>query len=223
MAFGIKLHCWGEWACFTRPEMKVERVSYDAMTPSAARGVVEAIYWKPEIRWHIDRITVLNPIRFTSVRRNEVKDKIGAGAAKAMKEGSGTLAFYVDDGDNRQQRATLMLCDVGYVIEAHIEILSGPDNIAKHLDQFNRRARKGSCFTRPYFGCREFAADFELLESDTVAPTVHASLAGERDLGWMLHDIDFSNTQDKQAKFFHAVMRDGVIDVAACAAAGVVA
>jgi CRISPR-associated protein Cas5d len=223
VAYGIKLHCWGEWACFTRPEMKVERVSYDVMTPSAARGVLEAIYWKPEIRWHIDRITVLNPIRFSSVRRNEVKDTIGAGAAKAMKDGIGNLAFYVDDRDNRQQRATLMLRDVGYVIEAHIEIVCGPDNIAKHLDQFNRRARKGSCFTRPYFGCREFAADFELLEAESTEPSVHPSFAGERDLGWMLHDIDFSNIKDKQAKFFHAIMRDGVIDVSACAAAGVVA
>lgn len=223
MAFGIKLHCWGEWACFTRPEMKVERVSYDAMTPSAARGVVEAIYWKPEIRWHIERITVLNPIQFTSVRRNEVKDKIGAGAAKAMKDSKGNLGFYVDDGDNRQQRATLMLRDVGYIIEAHIQILSGPDNIAKHLDQFNRRARKGRCFTRPYLGCREFAANFELLEADSAIPAADSSLAGERDLGWMLHDIDFSNATDKQAKFFHALMRDGVIDVAACAAVGVVA
>jgi CRISPR-associated protein Cas5d len=225
MAFGIKLHCWGEWACFTRPEMKVERVSYDAMTPSAARGVVEAIYWKPEIRWHIDRITVLKPIQFTSVRRNEVKDKIGAGAAKAMKDDTGNLAYCVDDNEsgNRQQRATLMLRDVGYIIEAHIEILRGPDNIAKHLDQFNRRARKGSCFTRPYLGCREFAADFELLEDENAVPNIHESLSGERDLGWMLHDIDFSNIKDKQAKFFHAVMRDGVIDVEVCARAGVVA
>lgn len=223
MAFGIKLHCWGEWACFTRPEMKVERVSYDVMTPSAARGVLEAIYWKPEIRWHINRITALKPIQFTSVRRNEVKDKIGAGALKAMKDGVGNLAFYVDDGDNRQQRATLMLRDVAYIIEAHIEILSGPDNIAKHLDQFTRRARKGSCFTRPYLGCREFAADFELLEAESAIPTVDASLAGDRDLGWMLHDIDFSNIKDKQARFFHAIMRDGVIDVTACAAVGVVA
>lgn len=223
MAFGIKLHCWGEWACFTRPEMKVERVSYDVMTPSAARGVVEAIYRKPEIRWHIDRITVLKPIQFTSVRRNEVKDKIGAGAAKSMKDGLGNLAFYVDDGDNRQQRATLMLRDVGYLIEAHIEIPGGPDNIAKHLDEFNRRARKGSCFTRPYLGCREFAANFELIEADSAIPAVDTSLGGERDLGWMLHDIDFSNPKDKQAKFFHAFMRDGLIDVAACAAEGVVA
>jgi CRISPR-associated protein Cas5d len=192
--------------------MKVERVSYDVMTPSAARGVVEAIYWKPEIRWHIDRITVLNPIKFTSVRRNEVKDKIGAGTvAKAMKDGAGDLAFYVDEGDNRQQRATLMLRDVGYIIEAHIEILRGPDNIAKHLDQFNRRARKGSCYTRPYLGCREFAANFALLEAESAMPHVHTSLAGERDLGWMLHDIDFAD--EMKARFFRATMRDGVIDV----------
>lgn len=213
MAFGIKLHCWGEWACFTRPEMKVERVSYDVMTPSAARGVVEAIYWKPEIRWHVDRITVLNPIQFTSVRRNEVKDKIGAGVAKAMKDSVGNLAFYVDEGDNRQQRATLMLRDVGYIIEAHIEILSGPVNIAKHLDQFNRRARKGACFTRPYLGCREFAADFEMLEAESAVPAIDASLAGPRDLGWMLHDIDFTDPKNMQAKFFHATMQDGVIEV----------
>jgi CRISPR-associated protein Cas5d len=212
VAYGIKLHCWGEWACFTRPEMKVERVSYDAMTPSAARGVVEAIYWKPEIRWKVDRITVLKPIRFTSVRRNEVKDKIATAAvAKAMKEGTGNLAFYVDEGDNRQQRATLMLRDVGYVIDAHFDLLGGPENIAKHLDQFNRRARKGSCFTRPYLGCREFPAHFELLEAESATPTVHASLAGERDLGWMLHDIDFAG--GKQARFFRAVMRDGTIEV----------
>lgn len=212
MAYGIKLHCWGEWACFTRPEMKVERVSYDVMTPSAARGIIEAIYWKPEIRWQIDRITVLKPIRFTSIRRNEVKEKIGAGTvAKAMKDGKGNLAFYVDDGDNRQQRATLMLREVGYIIEAHMEILSGPENIAKHLDQFNRRARKGSCYTRPYLGCREFAANFALLEAESAKPAVDAGLMGERDLGWMLHDIDFAD--EMQARFFRAVMHDGVIEV----------
>jgi CRISPR-associated protein Cas5d len=128
-----------------------------------------------------------------------------------MKDGVGNLAFYVDEGDNRQQRATLMLREVGYIIEAHIEILSGPDNIAKHLDQFNRRARKGSCYTRPYLGCREFAADFALLEAECAIPSVDPILAGERDLGYMLHDIDFGN--DNQARFFRATMRDGVIDV----------
>jgi CRISPR-associated protein Cas5d len=214
MAYGIRLHCWGEFACFTRPEMKVERVSYDVMTPSAARGILEAIYWKPEIRWRIDRIRVLNPIRFTSVRRNEVKGTISAETvATAMKNGAGNLAFYVDDDGNRQQRASLLLRDAAYVIEAHIEILSGPDNIAKHLDQFCRRARKGWCFTRPYLGCREFAANFALVDADSTVPEAHSSLAGERDLGWMLHDIDFAS--DKLARFFRAIMRDGVIEVPA--------
>jgi CRISPR-associated protein Cas5d len=172
-----------------------------------ARGVVEAIYWKPEIRWHIDRITVLKPIRFTSVRRNEVSETIGTG--NVMKDGAGNLSLW-------QQRATLMLRDVGYVIEAHFEVLSGPDNVAKHLDQFNRRARKGACFTRPYLGGREFAADFALLEADSVAPEMDISLRGKRDLGWMLHDIDFA--VDNQAKFFRATMRDGVMDVQAALA-----
>jgi CRISPR-associated protein Cas5d len=192
--------------------MKVERVSYDAMTPSAARGILEAIYWKPEIRWAIDRITVLQPIRFSSLRRNEVKDKISAASvAKVMKANAGDLSLIVSDGDNRQQRAALLLCDVSYIIDAHFEILSGPENAAKHLDQFQRRARRGACFTRPYLGCREFAAHFALLEPDVTSPAVDKSLAGERDLGWMLHDIDFG--AGRQARFFRAVMRDGVIDV----------
>jgi CRISPR-associated protein Cas5d len=192
--------------------MKVERVSYDAMTPSAARGILEAIYWKPEIRWAIDRITVLQPIRFSSLRRNEVKDKISAASvAKVMKANAGDLSLIVSDGDNRQQRAALLLCDVSYIIDAHFEILSGPENAAKHLDQFQRRARRGACFTRPYLGCREFAAHFALLEPDVTSPAADKSLAGERDLGWMLHDIDFG--AGRQARFFRAVMRDGVIDV----------
>jgi CRISPR-associated protein Cas5d len=192
--------------------MKVERVSYDAMTPSAARGVLEAIYWKPEIRWVIDRITVHRPIRFTSVRRNEVKDKISTvAAARVMNGGTGDIGIIASDGDNRQQRAALMLRDVSYLIEAHFEIVSGPENAAKHLDQFNRRARRGACFTRPYLGCREFAAHFRLLEADEPAPDIDDSLRGERDLGWMLYDIDFGNSN--QAIFFRAHMRDGVIDV----------
>ncbi len=219
MAFGVRLHCWGEWACFTRPEMKVERVSYDAMTPSAARGVLEAIYWKPEIHWVVDRVTVLRPIRFTSVRRNEVKEKIAAGsAARVMNAGRGTLEQIVSDGDMRQQRAALLLRDVSYVIDAHFEILSGPENVAKHLDQFQRRARRGACHTRPYLGCREFAAHFALLEAGAESPSPDPSLEGERDLGWMLHDIDFSS-HEKQARFFRATMRDGVITVPALAGA----
>ena len=213
MSFGIKLHCWGEWACFTRPETKVERVSYDVMTPSAARGILEAIYWKPEIRWIIGRIIVLKPIRFTSVRRNEVSDKISEKTAKqAMKSGKGKLALYVDDRDIRQQRASLVLRDVAYVIEAHFDVVDGPENAAKHLDQFCRRARKGQCYTRPYLGCREFATNFRLVENGDALPEVDSSLLGNRDLGWMLHDIEFGN-KELQPKFFRAMMNNGVVQV----------
>ena len=178
----VRLHLWGDFACFTRPEMKVERVSYDVITPSAARGVVEAIYWKPEIRWRIDRIHVLNPIRFTSLRRNEVASKIPAGnVARAMKAGRGSLGLYIED--DRQQRAATILRDVAYVIEARFDILAGEPNAGKHLDQFNRRARDGRCFHRPYLGCREFPADFALIEEGQPIPEVHPELRGERDLG----------------------------------------
>lgn len=212
MGYGVRLKCWGDLACFTRPEMKVERVSYDVMTPSAARGVLEAIYWKPEIRWVVDQIIVLQPIRFTSVRRNEVKEKIShLTAARVMNAGRGPLSLVVDDGDMRQQRAALILRDVAYIVEAHFDIVGGPENAAKHLDQFLRRARKGACYTRPYLGCREFAAHFAVLEPEAEMPRTDPGLTGERDLGWMLHDFDFD--QSREARFFRAVMRDGVIHV----------
>jgi CRISPR-associated protein Cas5d len=187
----------------------VERVSYDVMTPSAARGILEAIYWKPEIRWIVDRITVLKPIRFQSLRRNEVASKISARIAEeCMKNGTGELGLYVED--ERQQRASLVLRDVGYVIDAHFEIRGGDRNEGKHLDQARRRARDGQCFTRPFLGCREFAANFALIENG-LGPTIDAQLQGKRDLGLMLHDIDFAD--NRRAVFFHALMRDGVIDV----------
>ena len=145
---GIKLSVSGDYACFTRPEMKVERVSCDVLTPSAARGIVEAIYWKPEIRWRITRIHVLNPIRFTSLRRNEVGCKIPAGTvAAAMKSGRGRLGLFVEE--ERQQRAATLLRDVAYVIEAQFDVVSGENNVGKHLDQFNRRARDGRCLHAP--------------------------------------------------------------------------
>ncbi|HZL37034.1 MAG TPA: type I-C CRISPR-associated protein Cas5c [Tepidisphaeraceae bacterium] len=207
---GIRILTWGDLACFTRPEMKVERVSYDVITPSAARGIIEAVYWKPEIRWVIDRLHVLKPIRFTSIRRNEVGAKISAGtAATAMRAGKGNIGLYVEV--ERQQRAALLLRDVAYVIEAHFEIIGGEPNEGKHLDSFNRRARAGQCFTRPYLGCREFAADFELLEKDAPTPAVDPTMLAHRDLGWMLHDIDFKN--GREPRFFHANMINGVIDV----------
>ena len=208
MIYGVKLKVWGDNACFTRPEMKVERVSYDVMTPSAARGILEAIYWKPAIRWVVDAIHALNPVRFENIRRNEVKSKVSARTAgTAAKRGKGSLGIFIED--DRQQRAAMVLRDVSYVIEAHFE-LTGAErerNPAKHLDQFNRRARRGQCFHRPYLGCREFPAAFELLEDSIPASTHH----GDKDLGWMLHDIDFG--ADMEARFFRAAMKDGVIRV----------
>jgi len=209
MAYGIKLKVWGDFACFTRPEMKVERVSYDVITPSAARGILEAIYWKPAIRWVIDRIHVLNPIRFMNIRRNEVASKIPLGnIKKAMKGGQSPLELFIES--DRQQRAAMILRDVAYVIEAHFEYTSEEDNNdGKHLDEFNRRARKGKCFNQPYFGCREFPAHFLLLEKGEPLPASH--LKGEQDFGFMLHDIDFKF--DMQARFFRARVTNGIIDV----------
>lgn len=210
MAYGIRLHCWGEFALFTRQEFKAEKVSYDVITPSAARGLIEAIYWKPEIRWVIDRIRVLRPIRFTSQRRNEVSAKISTrDASGAMKSGHGNLGLYVED--NRQQRAAMLLRDVAYVIEAHFDLLGGDDNEAKHLDTFNRRARAGQAFTRPYFGTRENAAHFALIEGGTTPVDELPADQRNRELGWMLHDIDFKN--DRQPRFFNAKLVDGLIHV----------
>jgi CRISPR-associated protein Cas5d len=191
--------------------MKVERVSYDAMTPSAARGILEAIYWKPQIRWAVQRIHVLSPIRFTNLRRNEVGCKVAVagatGAAQAMKAGSGRLGIYVED--ERQQRAATVLCDVDYFIEARFDVLGGDEPPPKHFEMFRRRAEKGQCFHRPYLGCREFDCQFVWHDGD---PPRGAYADGpERDLGFMLHDIDFA--RDMTPRFFRAIMRHGVIDV----------
>jgi CRISPR-associated protein Cas5d len=214
VAYGIRLLIWGDRACFTRPEMKVERVTYDVITPSAARGILEAIHWKPAIRWVVDSIQVLKPIRSESIRRNEVGSKLSAASvAKAIKAGrTDGLVSFVDE--DRQQRAATILRDVAYVIGAHFELTAkagADDGIGKHLDIFNRRARKGQCFHAPCLGTREFAASFRLLEDGEVPPQPHESLRGERDLGWMLHDIDFAN--GSTPRFFRAHMSDGLVSV----------
>lgn len=209
MGYGIRLKVWGDYACFSRPEMKVERVSYDVITPSAARGILDAIYFKPAIVWRIDRIHVLNPIRFENIRRNEVSEKIKAGNVKSVLNG-GDKNLYQDIISDRQQRASMVLKKVAYVIEAHFEMttLAGPDDSPeKHYNIFLRRARNGQCFHRPYLGCREFAAHFELIEGEIPISTLRNSV----DLGWMLYDIDFSN--DMNAVFFRPVMISGVIDI----------
>ena len=214
MAYGVKLLVWGERACFTRPEMKVERVSYDMITPSAARGILEAIHWKPAIRWIIDRITVLKPIQFESIRRNEVGSKAPAGTiGSAMKKRSTDgLCNIVED--DRQQRAATVLKDVSYVIEAHFEMTSkagSDDTEGKHLDIFNRRARKGQHFHAPCLGVREFPAYFRLVEDAEPSPNIDDSLKGEKDLGYMLHDFGFA--KEVTPHFFRARMQDGVVQV----------
>jgi CRISPR-associated protein Cas5d len=205
--YGIKLKAWGDYACFTRPEMKAERVSYDVMTPSAARGILEAIYWKPSIRWVIGKIHVLKRIRFDNIRRNELAGKIPVRNIKtAMKDGTSPLETFIEN--DRQQRAAMVLRNVCYVIEAHFEVTGEEDTKpAKHKKMFERRAKKGQCFHRPYFGCREFPVNFELVKDEIPK----SELKGKVDLGWMLHDIDFKNNME--AKFFRTQMIDGVIDV----------
>lgn len=208
---GIQLRVWGDYACFTRPEMKVERVSYDVMTPSAARGILEAIYWKPAIRWLIDRIHVMKPVRFDNVRRNEVSAKVPiggkSGVSAAMKGGKEPVRLHIED--NRQQRAAMVLRDVEYIIEAHFEYTSDQDrNDGKHLDMFNRRAKKGQCFHRPYLGCREFAAFFEPVTG--VIPLSLLAKDEPRDLGWMLYDINYA--ADMTPFFFRPTLENGIID-----------
>ena len=222
MSYGIRLHVWGERACFTRPEMKVERVSYDVMTPSAARGILEAIHWKPAIVWTIDRIHVLKLICFQSFRRNEIGVKMSAEKARsAMRSGSvGGLGLVIED--NRQQRATTLLVDVGYVIEAHFELTdkaAEDDTPAKHISMFNRRAANGQCFHQPCLGTREFPADFRLLSEDKpLPPSTLPEDQRNRDLGWMLCDIDFADGHT--SRFFRARLVDGILDVNRCLAEG---
>jgi CRISPR-associated protein Cas5d len=211
MGYGITIRVRGEYALFTRPEMKVERVSYDVITPSAARGIIEAVYWKPAIRWVIDKIHVLNEIEFTNIRRNEVSEKVSDSEARKRMNGS-QEPFYLSATDARQQRAALVLKDVDYIIEAHFVLTdkaSVEDTVEKHYNIVLRRLRKGQYFAPPCLGTREFGAKVDIIE-DGVIPK---SPLGDRDLGWMLYDLDFADVQDIQPKFFKAEMLAGVIDL----------
>lgn len=213
MTFGIKLRIRGDYACFTRPEMKVERVSYDVVTPSAARGILEAIHWKPAIRWVVDRIHVLRPIRFQSIRRNEVGHKIPTSTISAAMKARSVDGIHLFVDEDRQQRATTLLRDVDYLIEAHFEMTpraGESDNEGKHREIFTRRAEKGQCFHRPYLGCREFPADFALVNGEMPASALPEDQR-DKDLGWMLHDIDFADGMTP--RFFRAELRDGVVTV----------
>lgn len=204
------LEVTGEYACFTRPEMKVERVSYDVITPSAARAVFEAILWKPAIRWRVVKIEVLKPVRWISVRRNEVGAVISTrNAIAAMHAGHGDLGLYVED--ERQQRAGLLLRDVAYRLHAAMDLLADEARAdpSKYVAMFTRRASKGQCVNQPYLGCREFVARFKLVEDQASEPQPEVSVDG--DLGWMLYDLDFTDPADPKPRFFRAVVERGVI------------
>ena len=208
----ISLEVWGDYACFSRPEMKVERVSYDVITPSAARGLIEAIFWHPGMRWVIDRVQVCAPIRFTNIRRNEVKDVISARTVKtAMERGNSEL--YLATPNSIQQRAAMVLKDVRYVIDARFELTDSAapgDNAGKFQEMARRRMEKGQFYHQPYLGAREFPGHFQLCAKRPPCPD---ELRGQKDLGWMLLDMDYSDPADIRPKFFRAVMRDGVIEV----------
>ena len=222
MGYTDKEYClevWGDYACFTRPELKVERVSYDVITPSAARAIFEAILFKKyAMRWQVTKIEVLNPIKWDSVRRNEV------GATANVK----STGIYIED--KRQQKNTLLLKDVKYRLWAKLVFIpvserpkeafakhkpGADENPMKYYQMFERRATQGQCFTQPYLGTREFSASFRLVnpETEELAPALSAEQGGNRDLGIMLYDMDFSDPKDIQALFYRAEMKEGVIIV----------
>lgn len=203
----LSLRARGPLACFTRPELKVERVSYPVMTPSAARGLLEAVLWKPAMVWRIERIHVLKPIRFVAFRRNEVSSKAVAPAAATVLDGGTVQPYFADD--DRAQRNTLALRDVDYLIEAHFELTdrAGPeDNVNKFVEIFNRRVEKGQCFHQPYFGCRELVA--EVLPAADLPPAEDIN----QDLGWMLWDVEYSPRRNRPI-FFEARLDRGVLAV----------
>lgn len=214
MGIGVKVKVWGEYALFSRPEMKVERCSYDVITPSAARGILEAIYWHPGMKWVIDKIYVQKPVQFTSIRRNEVKSKISSNNVLPVYNGA-DKPLYISTKSDIVQRASLLLRDVSYVIEAHFEMTEKAvesDNSGKFKDIIMRRLKRGECYHTPYFGCREFPANFCLCEDEKIETAYY----GEKDLGFMLYDMDFSDLDNIQPMFFRALMKDGVINLRDC-------
>lgn len=224
----------GDFACFTRPEMKVERVSYDVITPSAARAIFEAILWKPAIKWQITRIEVLNPIRWVNIRRNEVKDVIStSNAKKAMRDGDIKLGIFVDVGKQRQQRAGLFLRDVAYRLHANFtlqddskhthnhphlnysDVEPSENTYTKFAEMFKRRARKGQCFNQPYLGTREFSCSFRFIEPNNLKDerSTHPTISENKLLGWMLYDMDFADPTNPSPRFFNVEMNNGEICV----------
>ena len=192
MSIGVRVKVWGDYALFSRPEMKVERCSYDIMTPSAARGIMEAIYWHPGMCWKIDRIHIMKPIQFTSIRRNEVKSKVSANNVLSVYNGA-KKELFISSKEEIVQRASLLLKDVEYIIDAHFEMTdkaNDSDNPGKFKDIIMRRLKRGECYHTPYFGCREFPVNFCLCEEEEVHSAYE--VVEEKDLGFMLYDMDYS-------------------------------
>lgn len=209
----IRLEVWGPYALFSRPELKVEKVSYDVPTPSAARGMVEAVYFHPGLRWHIDRIYILNPISFTNIRRNEILSKISARNVRQAAQG-GRQELYLAAPQEIVQRSSLLLQDVHYVIEAHFEMTgkaAPSDNPGKFQDIVTRRMEKGQCFSTPYLGCKEFPASFRRWPGGQIR-----TIAETRDLGLMLYDFDYTDPQNITPTYFRARLENGVLDVRNC-------
>ena len=205
----MRIEVWGDYACFSRPEMKTERVSYDIITPSAARGLVEAIYWHPGLKYHIDRVYLLSPIRFTNIRRNEVKSTLLASAALSAAKGGAAPVLYTSA--DIVQRAAMVLQDVHYIIECHFTMTdkAAPgDNPGKFQDILRRRLNKGQCYHQPCFGCREFPANFREWPADEPIPALPVT----QDLGFMLYDLDYSDPANIRSKFFRAKLENGVLD-----------
>ena len=205
----MRIEVWGDYACFSRPEMKTERVSYDIITPSAARGLVEAIYWHPGLKYHIDRVYLLSPIRFTNIRRNEVKSTLLASAALSAAKGGAAPVLYTSA--DIVQRASMVLQDVHYVIECHFTMTdkAAPgDNPGKFQDILRRRLNKGQCYHQPCFGCREFPANFREWPAGESIPTLPVT----QDLGFMLYDLNYSDPANIRSQFFRAKLENGVLD-----------
>lgn len=217
MSYGIKMEVWGDYALFSRPELKVERVSYDVMTPSAARGILEAVFWKPAIRYVIDKIHIVNPIRFTNIRRNEVKEKVKTNEMfAAMKEPRKAGPIYLDADAQTVQRSSMVLQNVRYIIELHFEMTEKAgeqDSEEKFYAMLCRRLRSGQCYHTPYFGCREFPVNFKLYEEEHLPPLLQT---GEKELGLMLYDMDYSDMKNIIPTFFRATVKNGTMDLQHC-------
>ncbi len=212
MSYGVCLEVCGDYALFTRPELKAERVSYDCITPSAARGILEAIFWHPGLKWVIDKIYVGKPIRFANIRRNEVKSKISSVQIRKLINGNAQES-YIATSEDIQQRSSMVLKDVRYLIVAHFDMTdqaSENDNTGKFSEMFKRRASKGQCYHQPYLGCREFPAEFKL--GDEVS-FVCAHNHEVRDMGLMLYDMDYSNPENIEPLFFRAILKNGVMNL----------